>query len=155
MKLPEGDSGLQRHQLTEDRLDAWATWFALPAKIKDGDIPKDINSLAKRFGVSAKFLNECKQRPEMIKRVTEKLHAAAVYGLPEILFTMIGKAADAEDKDPTKAARFVAEIAGVIKSGGSVNVNTTMVTPVAGEWTDQELRSKVFEIARRAVPPEE
>ena len=153
MVLPEGDSGLKKHNLTADRLTAWAAWFSLPAAMRKGDIPKDIPALAKAFGVSAKAIEEARRRPELVKAVAENLHSAAVMGLPEILWTMIKKAEDGTDKECTKAARFVAEIAGVIKSGGSVNVSQTTVVPMAGEWTDDELRSKVWEIAKRAVPP--
>ncbi len=134
-------------------MEAYSAWFALPSAYKKGDIPKDVASLAKHFGVSAKSIEEAKRRPEMVKAVADHLHAAAVYGLPDILFTMIDKASDKADKESAKAARFVAEIAGVIKSGGSVNVSNTVVTPMMGDLTDEELRSQVWEIAKRAVPP--
>lgn len=153
MRLPPGDSGLVRHTLTEDRLAAYAAWFALPSAYKKGDIPKDVATLAKHFGVSAKSIEEAKRRPEMVKRVAEHLQAAATYGMPEILYAMIDKAADKADKESTKAARFVAEIAGVIKSGGSVNVSNTVVQPMMGEMDDEALRTAVWEIAKRAVPP--
>lgn len=120
---------------------------------KEEGFPGDIPALAKAFGVSAKFVNEAKRRPEMIKAVAERLHDVAVMGLPEILWNMIDKASNKDDKDCTKAARFVAEIAGVIKSGGSVNVSTTTVMPMMGDLSDQELITKVEEIARRRVPP--
>ena len=133
---------------------AYSLWFALPDACKKGDIPKDLPALAKHFGVSVKSIEEAKRRPEVATAVLEKLRHSATFALPNILWTMIAKAEDAADKECIKAARFVGEFTGAIKAGGSVNVNNTVVTPVAGDWTDQELRSKVFEIAKRAVPPD-
>ena len=132
---------------------AYSAWFALPTALKKGEIPKDLATLAKHFGVSVKSLEEAKRRPEMLKAVKDHLHAAAVYGMPDILYNMIEMAAEKGNKEAPKAARFVAEVGEFIRGGGSVNVSQTTVVPMAGEWTDDELRSKVWEIAKRAVPP--
>ena len=152
--MPEGDSGLVRHTLTEERLEAYSAWFSLPTSYKTGDIPRDVVALAKHFGVSAKSIEDAKRRPDMVKRVAERLHAAAVYGMPDILWNMIGKAADSADKEAPKAARFVAEIAGVIRSGSAVQVNNTVVTPTM-DLSDDALITAVEDIARRRVivPP--
>ena len=149
--MEEGESGLVRFQLTEERLNAFSTWWAVPTAMKDGDIPKDELALAKHFGVTTKWLREVKQRPEVIGAVREKLHAAAVYGMPDILFKQIQVAAEGD----TKAARFCAEISGVIKQHG-IQVNNNVISPVVNEEiSDEHLVARVREVFGRRVNPEE
>lgn len=153
MRLPEGDSGLTKHTLNQERLDALSAWFALPSSEKRGDIPKDVAAMAKHFGVSAKFIEESKRRPEMAKRVKERLTMAAVYAVADILWTQIDIATDKDHRDCGKAARFVAEVAGVINRGGGINVNTTMITPMSDDIPDEVLITRMEEISRRRIPP--
>lgn len=133
---------------------AYSAWFALPAAEKKGEIPKDVAALAKHFGVSAKSIEEAKRRPEMAKAVKERLTMAAVYAVADILWTQIDIATDKEHRDCGRAARFVAEVAGVINKGGGINVNTTMITPMSDDIPDEVLITRMEEIARRRVPPE-
>lgn len=139
--------------MTEERLAAYSAWFALPSSERKGDIPKDIAALAKHFGVSAKSIEEAKRRPEMIKRVKERLQAAAVYAMPDVLWAQIDIATDKEHRDCGKAARFVGEVSGAINRGGGVNINNTTVVPMSDDIPDDVLITRMEEIARRRVSP--
>lgn len=89
----------------------------------------------------------------MVKAVAERLHAAAVYGMPDILWNMIDIAQDKANKECTKAARFVGEVAGAISKGG-VNVQNTVVTPLQSDMPDEILMEQVERVFRRRVPPD-
>lgn len=136
-------------------MEALSAWFALPEAQKKGEIPKDVAALAKHFGVSAKFVEESKRRPEMAKRVKERLQMAAVYAVADILWTQIDIATDKEHRDCGRAARFVAEVAGVINKGGGFNINQSIITPMSDDIPDEVLITRMEEIARRRVPPSE
>ena len=151
VKVPEGESGLEKFNLTDERLNAFSTWWALPSAMKDGDIPKDELALAKHFGVTTKWLRECKQRPEVAAAVRDKLHQAAIYGMPDVLFKQIQVA----ETGDTKAARFVAEISGVIKQNG-VQVNNNVISPTVYQgMSDDELMEAGRRIWGRRVEPED
>jgi hypothetical protein len=151
VQVVEGESGLANFNLTDERLNAFSTWWALPSAMKDGDIPKTELGLAKHFGVTQKWLREVKNRPEVVDQVRTKLHSAAVYGMPDILFKQM-KVAEEGD---TKAARFVAEISQVIKQGG-INVNNNVITPTIYEQaSDDQLMEQARRIIGRRVDPEE
>jgi hypothetical protein len=118
--------------------------------MKDGDIPKDDLALAKHFGVTTKWLREVKMRPEMMEAVRNKLHAAAVYGMPDILF----KATKLAEEGDIKAIRFMGEVSGMIKQSG-VQVNNNVINPTVYEQaSDEQLMEAARRIYGKRIDPE-
>lgn len=149
MVLPEGESGLQKFNLTEERASLLSSWFACPSSMKDETIGRNEIELAKKLGVTSKWLREVKQRPEMQAQVREKLHAAAVYGMPNILY----KAIQMAEEGDLKATRFVGEISGLIKQHG-IQVNNNVISPtVTEELSDEAIIMAVERIASRRIEP--
>lgn len=103
----------------------------------------------------------------MIAATREKLHACAVYAMPDILWEQSRIANSRTVKDgngnlkevpgDVKAARFVAEIAKVVgMGGGGTQINNIIQPTVDMELTDEVLIRRIEDIARRRrVTPEE
>ena len=90
----------------------------------------------------------------MLKRVKEKIQLAVLYMLPNVLDKQYALAVSQHDN---KAARFIAEIGGVIKSGQSIQNTTNVVQPVSYQGDDDEEFQQRFDRAmkERGINPEE
>jgi len=89
----------------------------------------------------------------MLKRVKEKIQLAVLYMLPNVLDKQYALAVSKHDN---KAARFIAEIGGMIKSGQSIQNTTNVVTPMSYESESDEEFNARFDRAmkERGVDPE-
>lgn len=146
--IPEGESGLARFQLTDERATVLSSFWATPTAFRSELLAKNEVELAKTLGVTTKWLNEVKRRPEMVAAVRDKIHTAAVYAMPDVLMKQIGAA----ETGDTKAARFVAEISGVIKQHG-IQVNNNVINPmIKEELSDQAVQQAFEDIIARRLP---
>ena len=140
---------MARYQLTEERASVLSSFWATPTVFRSELLAKNEIELAKTLGVTTKWLNEVKRRPEMVGAVRDKIHTAAVYGMPNILFKAM---AQAEEGD-TKAQRFVAEISGLIKQHG-IQVNNNVITPTVNEEiSDEHLIERVRDVFGKRIDP--
>lgn len=145
--VPEGESGLARFQLTDERATVLSSFWATPTQFRTELLAKNEVELAKTLGVTTKWLNEVKRRPEMVAAVRDKIHTAAVYAMPDVLMKQIGAA----ETGDTKAARFVAEISGVIKQHG-IQVNNNVISPTVYETlSDEDVIRGVETVMRRRI----
>ena len=138
VRVEEGESGAVTGRLTEPRLRALAAWWALPARCKTGDIPRDVLGLASALGTSPGLVRRAQRDPRVAEQVRKNTQLAAIYGMPDVLDVQLQIAAAREHKDCGKAARYVAEVAGAIKSGQSISTTTNVVNPIAFEADSDE-----------------
>ena len=135
-------------------------WFSLPAKLKKGDpdFPSDLNGLAKSLGVGVRDIEKWRRQPRVYEQVATNMRMAAIYLLPDALEAQGDLAIEKKD---TKAARFLAQIAGLLGDGNAkVEINNTNVSNSTLEiqaMPDSQVFSRAAEIwarVKKAVPVE-
>lgn len=129
--VPEGESGLSKKSLTGERLESLVAWFSLPSKLRgEWQLPGDEKALAKSLGVGVRDLDRWKRQPKVYEAVAQTTRLQAIYLMPEILEKQGELALEKRD---TKAARYVAQIAGVLSEGTKIEVNTANTVNIAGD----------------------
>jgi len=173
VRLPEGVSKAKRESLTAERLEAIASFFALPDWERGTEgVPGTDSEMAAAVRCSVASIKKWKRHPMMVDRVTDKIYTAAVYAMPNILFGQIIAASPIFKEigdgryevipGDTKAANYVGTIAKLLRSGNiTLNQSQNSFSPLQDEHepTDEELRKQIRELAKRELkgvdlPPE-
>ena len=121
-RIPEGESGEAKGRLTQTVLESMASYFAIPEPIRRQRFgADDVAFLADRLGVTRGFVRKSQRDRRLVSSLRERVNQAVVFMMPAIIHR---QAILAFEKDDTRAARLLLEIAGFIKQAGvSVNLN--------------------------------
>jgi len=151
VKLPEGESGVVRGNLTEERQDALAEWYGKTQAEKIAAGLPDPGSVAQLLGISTATVRKAKKDKRIISKIREQLDRQLLYDVVEIRPVIKAMALNENEKGDTrlKAARTIEELAGNLKKTPAVELNTTNVHPtIWQEMTDDQVLDAVERIAR-------
>jgi hypothetical protein len=150
-KLPVGESGVERGRLTEDRQDALAEWYGKSEAEKKASGLPDPGAVAQLLGISAATVRRAKTDKRVMGKIREQLDQQLLYDVVEIRPVIKALAMDPEGKTDVrlKAARTIEELAGNLKKGPGVEINTTNVHPtVWQDMSDDQVLEAVERIAK-------
>jgi len=151
VKLPEGESGVERGKLTEDRQEALAEWYGKTQAEKIAAGLPDPGSVGQLLGISTATVRKAKTDKRIMGRIRERLDEQLLYDVVEIRPVIKALAVNPEEKPDVrlKAARTIEELAGNLKKGPGVEINTTNVHPtVWQDMTDDQVLDAVERIAK-------
>lgn len=117
-RVPEGESGVVQGRLTENVLESIASFYALPdeARRRNGAAdPDGVAFLASRLGVTRGFVRKQHRNPKVLAAIRRRLNEVVTLMMPNVINAQYKLAVEMAD---IKSARFLAEIAGVLKPGG-------------------------------------
>jgi hypothetical protein len=135
-KLPEGESGIQKGNLTENRIEALAEYWGTPEKQRKYTPDK----VAEFLGVSVATVRRSKTDKRIKAAVKEALDSQLLYDVVEARAIVTKIMHDEKERGDTrlKAARTVEQLAGNL-SGNAPQISITNDFSSYGELPDDEI----------------
>lgn len=140
VRVAEGETGLTKSRLTEDRLESIAEYWATPTELR-----KPEPQFAKTLGVSSASMRKWKDDPRMQKRVKDFIDRKVLYMMPDVISWCYEAGRPRQNKNGTvtpgdeKARRTLLEIGKLVKSGNAhVSQTMNVVQPTFMEAEDDE-----------------
>ena len=123
-----GESGVVLPGKLSDKVaESLASYYAIPARERRKQFgPSDVAFLASKLGITPGFVRKHQRSPRVIAGIRRRLNEAAVLLMPDVLMAQAERAIVGKD---TVAAKFVGEVAGVVRAGGvTVQQNMSFVS---------------------------
>lgn len=135
MRAEEGESGKREGKLTDERIEALASYYGMPPTDREA-----VLEMAKSIGVSAAVVRKAETDPRVLKKVKEALDIRALQMVVEIMPVIRRVALDPQHRHWDKAVNKAISIAGMQPQSGGATYNNTIVNAPEMEMSTEELR---------------
>ena len=151
--MPEGESGVRKGNLTQDRQEALAEYWGSPEKERL-ERWGDPMALGKLLGLSAATVRKAKFDKRVKSLISEALNNQLLYDVIEARRIAMQIIRDDHAKPETRLKGWstLERMNGTLATGG-ISINQSIITPMSDDIPDEVLITRMEEISRRRVPP--